>query len=75
MSGLTGQVDQNKRGIEEALKSEREAREHADKSLRELVKEATVGEPLVAYFGLILVLMGSVITTYSEFLHKLAHSF
>lgn len=75
VSGLTGQVDQNKQGIEEALKSEREAREHADKSLRELVKEATVGEPLVAYFGLILVLMGSVITTYSEFLHKLVHSF
>jgi hypothetical protein len=71
ISGLARQVDFNKGAIEAALKEEREAREHSHTSLRELVKEATVGAPLLAYFGVILVLIGSTITTYSQSLHEL----
>jgi hypothetical protein len=52
--------------------TEGEARENSHKVLRELVKEATVGSPLLAYFGVILVLMGSTITTFSQNLHNLA---
>lgn len=71
ISGLAGQVDLNKGAIEAALKAERKARELSHLSLRELVKEATVGSPLLAYFGVILVLLGSTITTYSQNLHDL----
>jgi hypothetical protein len=71
ITGLTSQVDQNKGTLEAAIKAEREARENSHKVLRELVKEATVGSPLLAYFGVILVLMGSTITTYSQNLHSL----
>ena len=73
ISGLAGQVDLNKGTIEAALKAEREAREHSEKSIKDLIKEATVGSPLLAYFGVSLVLLGSAITTYSMELHNLVN--
>jgi len=70
ITGLASQVDLNKGTFEAALKVEREAREHSEKSIKDLIKEATVGSPLLAYFGVSLVLLGSAITTYSMDLHN-----
>lgn len=72
ITALAGQVDLNKGTFEAALKAEREAREKSEKSIRDLIKEATVGSPLLAYFGVSLVLLGSAITTYSMDLHNWA---
>lgn len=72
ITGLAGQVDLNKGTFEAALKAEREAREHSERSIKDLIKEATVGSPLLAYFGVSLVLLGSAITTYSMDLHNWA---
>lgn len=71
VSALAQQVDLNKGTLEAAIKAEREAREHSKRSIKDLIKEATVGTPLLAYFGVSLVLLGSAITTYSIDLHNL----
>jgi hypothetical protein len=73
LTQLATDADEQKRTQKADIGELRKALEGDNKKFKELLKKATVGSPLVAYFGFSLVLLGSFITTYSEWLHKLVH--
>ena len=70
LQDLFTEAERNRRSFEGLVTNETKARESEHKRLEALLQEVAVGTPLLAYFGVALVLMGGAIATWSPELHQ-----